>query len=206
MRNESRPRPAAAASAARIPAPPRWWEGWGRRPPAEGGKREVWTPEARALQRLASPTRLPQSGLYPLMTVFQWVNQEIRRVDGETGQLAVVVLQLPALPAAPEHRQRQLEIALRREVRSNDLPTRLSETALAVALPETGADAAGVADRLQQVLSQVAGARVGGGAACYPRDGRTALELLRTAAQRSQAAPAGKWKDPELERLLGPLL
>lgn len=70
----------------------------------------------------------------------------------------------------------------------SDIPGRLSENALAVLLPQTGQGTPAAAERIAQLLSQVAEAPVGAGFACYSDDGERASDLLKIATDRSTAA------------------
>jgi GGDEF domain-containing protein len=130
--------------------------------------------------------------------------EEIQRAERSQRPLAILILQLPFRPTE-RWRQQQLEHRLRAGVRGNDFASHLSDTTFAVALPETGRGAAVVAARLERRLSEVANGRVIPGVAHWPRDGQTALELLRTAIRRSLVALPGRRMDPELQKLVGTL-
>jgi hypothetical protein len=128
--------------------------------------------------------------------------EEFAQAQGTGQPLAVVVYQLPTL--TPEG-WREVEIALRLEVRRDDLPTRLGAMTVAVVLPQTGAGAMQVALRAERTLSKVVAGPVVSGMAVYPQDGPTAMDLLRAATWRSLKTLPARREDPDLVRLLGPL-
>jgi RNA polymerase sigma-B factor len=76
---------------------------------------------------------------------------------------------------------RELGTALRECLRKADIPARLEEQTLAVALPHTGEGAAAAAQRMAQLLSRVSGCPVTSGVALYPDDGREAAALIQAA-------------------------
>lgn len=175
-----------------------WLKPAGQPPP----EREVWSPEVREQYRAARLPGMVPLHLLPVSSFYRCLLEEFAQAQGTGQPLAVVVYQLPQL--TPEG-WRQVEIALRLEIRRDDLPTRLGAMTVAVALPQTGAGAAYVAIRTERVLSQVVGGPVVSGVAVTPPDGPTALELLRTATWRSLQTLPARQQDPELERWLGPL-
>jgi hypothetical protein len=131
--------------------------------------------------------------------------EEFDRAVRQSRPLAVVIFQFPDLGPAGSRHWRDLEIALRREVRQEDLPARLTERVAAICLPNTGEGAWCVASRLERDLSRLIGAAVRVGVAYYPLDGPSALELLRTAIWRSLKTLPGQQLDPALQRLIGTL-
>jgi hypothetical protein len=174
--------------------------------PALPPQRPVWSAEARESHRSLF-TAGRSASFYPLTTFYGRLGERLEQAKRHGEPLAVVVLQLPVRGSQgwTRQRQRELENALRLSVRRGDLPARLSPTTLAVALPQTGANAGVVALRLQRVLTRLAEGRVAAGTACHPADGSTARELLQVATWRSLTALPGSQPDPELTQLLGPL-
>jgi hypothetical protein len=119
--------------------------------------------------------------------------------------MAVLVLQLPETAHLSEHERREMEIALRLSVRREDVLACLTDTTLAIVLPETGSGAALLGARLEQILERHLGDRILWAAAHYPHDGKNGLEFLRIATRRSLLSCPGIARAAELERLLGPL-
>jgi hypothetical protein len=169
-----------------------------------GVGRESWSPQTRDSYR--SKLRPgPNTAEFDLVRNFYLrLIAEIQGAERTQCPLAILILQLPLRPTE-RWRQQQLEHRLRAGVRGNDIASHLSDTTFAVALPGTGKGAAVVAARLERRLSEVADGRVITGVAHWPRDGQTALELLRTAIRRSLVALPGRQMDPELEQLVGKL-
>src|SRR5262249_10835438 len=94
---------------------------------------------------------------------------------------------------------RELGTALRECLRKADIPARLDERTLAVAMPHTGEAAAAAARRITELLSQVAGCDVSSGLALYPNDGREAAALIHAACS---GATGGSRSSQEDEALL----
>jgi hypothetical protein len=191
------------------PAAKPWWAELlqGLATPPQSVERPVWNAEVREFHRSGVLAIAPPASFYPLRTFYGCLGEELDQAKRHGQTLTVVVLQLPD-PASPAPSRRQLrdqETALRLSVRCGDLPTRLSPTTLAVALPRCETHAGGVVLRLQRLLAPVVGGKVVSGVACFPGDGSTALELLRAAAWRSMSGLPRTQPDPELTRLLGPL-
>jgi RNA polymerase sigma-B factor len=90
-----------------------------------------------------------------------------------------------ALPADRDQVLQEVGVALRECLRKADIPARVGEGLLAIALPQTGPGAAAVAERLAPLLSQIAGCPVSCGIACYPADGREPAALLDIAVERA---------------------
>jgi hypothetical protein len=191
------------------PAAKPWWTELlqGRAPtPPPAVERPVWNAEVREFHRSGVAVTRPPASFYPLRTFYGCLEEELDQAQRHGQPLVVVVLQLPNHPPAvsPRQQQRDQENAVRLAVRCGDLPTRLTPTTLVVALPRCGTTG-DVILRLQRLLSPVVGGAVVSGVASFPRDGSTALELLRVATWRSLSARPRLQPDPELTRLLGPL-
>jgi RNA polymerase sigma-B factor len=96
---------------------------------------------------------------------------------------------------------RELGTALRECLRKADIPARLDERTLAVALPHTGEAAAAAARRMTDLLSQVAGCDVSSGLALYPDDGREAATLIQAATFQAATGGGSPSGDEELPAL-----
>lgn len=183
-----------------------WWrelrqEGARTTPPLS--PRPIWTAEAREDHRALPGSEVRPASFYRQATFYGRLDELLEIAQRHELPLAVVVLQLPELMLHERLHQGRLEMAVRREVRCDDLVTRLSPSALAVALPWTGPGAESVALRLQRVLFGPAGGRVMAETACLPVDGHTAGELLHAATWRSLATTPAPRPSSELTRLLG---
>lgn len=133
-------------------------------------------------------------GLCPLSVFLTRLADETTRAERYQREFGLVVLHVPAGPK----RQRQgLDIALRDCLRKADIPARLSDSVLAVLLPETGPGVAKAAERIALLLSGAAGSLVTSGFACYPADAKKSSELMHIAAERSSAVKAGLPPDQE---------
>ena len=82
---------------------------------------------------------------------------------------------------------RELGIALRECLRKADVPARIGEGLLAVALPQTREGAVVVAERIAPLLSQIAGCPVATGIAYYPADARDPAALIEIAHAKAAA-------------------
>jgi GGDEF domain-containing protein len=167
-----------------------WEELWrgGQQAEEPRQQREIWSPEAREYYRnVAGPQKISTSW-YPIAAFCRRLGSEIEQAKREDRTLSVIVFQLPETAAAEDECPTAVEMRLRSELRPQDLPTRVSERVLAVALPGTGAGAVEIAARLERALSSWAGGPVSVGTAHYPQDGHTATDLLRRAFLRSMAA------------------
>src|SRR6266542_2300113 len=138
--------------------------------------REVWSPESREYYRAVVGLEPLPADFYPVRPFYHHLVAEFERTVRQSRPLAVVVFQLPDQGSCGGLHWPDLEIALRREVRREDLPARLAERVAALCLPNTGEGAAWVATRLERGLSRLIGGPVTAGAAYYPLDGPTALE------------------------------
>jgi RNA polymerase sigma-B factor len=109
-----------------------------------------------------------------------------------------------AAPAASrdsrDHLLQEMGVALRECLRKADVPARIGEGLLAVALPKTRDGAVAVAERLTALLSQVAGCPVVVGIAYYPADAREPSALIEMASDR-----ASKERPPTPNAALTPL-
>jgi RNA polymerase sigma-B factor len=80
----------------------------------------------------------------------------------------------------------EIGTALRECLRKADVPARLDDQTLAVALPHTGTAAIKAAERIAQLLSRVANHSITTGLALYPEEGRDAPALLEAACRRAR--------------------
>lgn len=80
---------------------------------------------------------------------------------------------------------REMGVALRECLRKADIPARLGDGLLAVALPQTREGATVVAERITSLLSQIAGCPVTSGIACYPVDAREPATLIEIASAKA---------------------
>ena len=151
---------------------------------AEGEEGRVeWTPEMRAAYR-SQLTPLAPPELCPPLSFYDRLVEAVEHAASQQQPLAIVALEIHEPPAEPR-RWQALEMALRLDVRTGDVPARLCETTFAVLLPDTDSQAVVVAARLQAALSHITGKQVSIGVARYPEDAATAPELLQIATSRS---------------------
>jgi hypothetical protein len=197
---------ASPQTACLHPAYSHWWERLWRHGELQApAPRPVWTPEARLLRQELPRPALTHNGLYPLPTFYERLTTAIAHAKQQAQSVAVLILQLPDTLHLSEQSQREMEIALRLSLRSEDVPAHLTATTLAILLPGAGSGAAQVGARLEALLKQYVGEPVHWDAASYPQDGETALELLRRAARQSLRLMPGIARIAALERLLGSL-
>jgi GGDEF domain-containing protein len=140
--------------------------------------------EALEQQHEAQETASITRGLVPLAAFLMRLADETTRAERYQREFALVVLHVPT---STKRQARELDIALRDCLRKADVPARLSESVLAVLLPETGAGVATAAGRIATLLSGVAGSPVTSGFACYPGDAQKSSDLMRIAADRSDS-------------------
>jgi hypothetical protein len=164
------------------------------------GTRQQWTHEQRAVYRANMPPSVP---------VPQSVQQFDRLLTAALGEarrrqwsVAVLVLHIPALTKLDTRRQRDIEMALRLDLRQGDVLARLSNTCIAVSMPETDLGATTVAARFKRTLRQMMDEEVGSAVAFYPQDGDTSRELLRRATQRCLTGCPHRPPDQKLAWLL----
>jgi diguanylate cyclase (GGDEF)-like protein len=141
----------------------------------------------------------PLTGLYTRRHLAVLLQGEMSRTDRYGGAFSVAILDLDEFKALNDERGhlcgdeslRAFADAIRAVLRQSDLAFRYGGDECVVLFPGTGASAAaGVLDRLRQVLPQVP---FSGGIAEYPGDGPDALALLGVAdARLMEAKGAGK--------------
>ncbi len=166
----------------------------------------------------------PATGLYNATYFHGRLGEEIARACRYRRDLSLVVFRFSEPPApeagpvkggrsAPDTDawglapavSKELGVALRECLRKADIPARLDEQTLAIALPQTGVGARVAAKRMTELLSGVTTGAIAGGIAHYPIDGRDPDTLLHAAIDRAldpDATPESASSVP----LGGPLL
>jgi hypothetical protein len=154
------------------------------RPEADSVQEEKLVP---ALPRLPQASRELARGGTNVVALFDALETEITRAQRYRRELSIAVFDVPI--AFARDRQFQLQNSVRNNVRGTDLPIWISNSTLALVLPETGQGAAAATERIARVLADVAGGPVASGYARFPEDGNTASELVRRAVRQKRVAP-----------------
>ena len=135
------------------------------------------------------------TGLYTQAHTLARFDEELSRAARAAQSVAALVIRLDGLPALAGHKRDEvlthLAETVKKAIRRRDIAGRFDDNSLLVILPQTGAQAHIVAERLQDVLL-ASGAAIGQrffpriGMAIFPEQGRACRDLLRLARNEAE--------------------